>query len=433
MKSFLKQRFRLIPSTIPQVYQNNFKHYYFDIAWFGVLNGSILAFLSIYCARIGASGQQIGIISAMPAIANIIFTLPAGSLMKKQIKPSTAFRSAILQRMFYLPFVFFPAFLLPAGQIWLIIILNFVLSIPGTILNMAFNKMFAETVPIEYRGSVAGIRNALLAATSILSLLISGQLLANLSFPLGYQIVFVIGFIGAIMSSFHLGKIQQIQVSLSTAENETIEQTSFGQERVKPRIRKKINLVNSFEPIRLNTFSGKTKKVLFLLFGFNLFLYLAIPIFPVYQVNILKLQDSLISLGSSLFYVTSFIGSLQYARFQRKYGNQLVLSAGMIGLALYPLLLPLASNTLAYLLISLTNGYFWALIAGSLVNYLLESMPEESLASGLTLYNLSLNAAILLGSLTGPLFSDQFGLLAALLVFGAGRLLSGFAVIKWGK
>ena len=433
MKSFLKQRFRLIPNYIPQVHQNNFKHYYLDVAWFGVLNGSILAFLSIYCARIGASGQQIGIISAMPAVANIIFTLPAGKLLKKQIKPATAFRSAILQRIFYLPFIFFPAFLLPQGQIWLVIGLNFLLSIPGTILNMAFNKMFAETVPIEYRGSVAGTRNALLAVTSIVSLLISGQLLANLSFPLGYQVVFAIGFTGAILSSFHLKKIQQVQVTLSTAENVKADEISGGQTRVKPRVRKKINLANSFEPIRLSTFSAKTKKVLFLLFGFNLFLFLAIPIFPVYQVNILKMQDSIISLGSSLFYVTSFIGSLQYARFQRKYGNQRVLSIGMMGLALYPLLLPLAGNIFAYLFISLSNGYFWALIAGGLVNYLLESVPDENLASGLTLYNLSLNAAILLGSLAGPLFSDHFGLMAALLVFGAGRFLSGVAVIKWGK
>ena len=37
----------------------------------GFLNGSILQFIAIYLARVGASGTQIGLLNAAPAIASL--------------------------------------------------------------------------------------------------------------------------------------------------------------------------------------------------------------------------------------------------------------------------------------------------------------------------------------------------------------------------
>ena len=63
--------------TIPAEYRANFIHLCFDIAWFGVLSGSAMAFVAVYAARQGATGLQLGLLSASPALVNLGCTLPA--------------------------------------------------------------------------------------------------------------------------------------------------------------------------------------------------------------------------------------------------------------------------------------------------------------------------------------------------------------------
>ena len=68
---------RRAAQPVPDDLRSNFNHLFFDIAWFGVVNGTILSFLSIFLTRTGATSQQIGILGAAPAIANLIFSKPA--------------------------------------------------------------------------------------------------------------------------------------------------------------------------------------------------------------------------------------------------------------------------------------------------------------------------------------------------------------------
>ena len=54
------------------------------------------------------------------------------------------------------------------------------------------------------RFALATCRGLLLALVFIITTLISGVILDRMPFPQGYQIVFAIGFVGAMMSSLHL-------------------------------------------------------------------------------------------------------------------------------------------------------------------------------------------------------------------------------------
>ena len=65
-------------ATVPAELRRTFLHLYLDIAWFGILNGSAIAFVAVYAARQGANGFQIGLLNAAPAIVAILVTLPAG-------------------------------------------------------------------------------------------------------------------------------------------------------------------------------------------------------------------------------------------------------------------------------------------------------------------------------------------------------------------
>ena len=116
--------------SIPPDYRWNFFNWYMDMAWFGILSGSALAFVSIYAARLGATPSQIGMISAVPAIANLIFALPAGKWLSGRSMGKSVFWFAVASRLFYLSWVVLPLLFASLGQIHAVIITILLLSLP---------------------------------------------------------------------------------------------------------------------------------------------------------------------------------------------------------------------------------------------------------------------------------------------------------------
>ncbi|HXD09660.1 MAG TPA: MFS transporter, partial [Anaerolineales bacterium] len=188
-------------TAIPIEYQSNFMHLYLDIAWFGVLSGSTINFLNVYATRIGATAFQIGLIGAMSAVVNLFLAIPAGFWLQKRNIEHAIFWTSVFYRIGFLGFVLLPWLFNADGQIVFIIAITFLMAIPLTPLGVGFNALFAEAVPNEYRAHVAGLRNVMFAVTFMLASLLSGFILNRITFPIGYQIVFAIGFIGAAMSS----------------------------------------------------------------------------------------------------------------------------------------------------------------------------------------------------------------------------------------
>ena len=66
------------------------------------------------------------------------------------------------------------------------------------------------------------------------------------------------------------------------------------------------------------------------------------------------------------------------------------------------------------------------------VNYILAKVPASDRTAYLTWFNLALNLALLTGSLLGPVIAGWTGLMVALLIVAAFRLIAGLALQKWG-
>ena len=179
--------------TVPVELRSNFRHLYLDILWYGVLAGSAISFLTVYATRIGADSFQIGFLAAGPAVINLVFTLPTGRWLESRPIGPAVFWSSVFHRFFYLIWVVIPWLLLPHVQLWLYIAITLMMTIPGTVLAVGFNALFADAVPAEWRGHVTGVRNAVLSVAFIVASLVSGVILERLPFPTGYQIVFAIG------------------------------------------------------------------------------------------------------------------------------------------------------------------------------------------------------------------------------------------------
>lgn len=393
-----------------------------DIAWFGVLSGSSLNFLNVYATRLGASGIQIGLLGAVSALVSLVLAIPAGRWLEKRPVDRAVFWTSVFYRIGFLLWVPLPWFLNAQGQVWALILLSFLMGIPLAALAVGFSTLFAEAVPNDWRAYVAGIRNTVLSIAYMLASLASGYLLNRISFPQNYQIIFLIGFVGAAMSSVHLFFIRPFR---RRAEPDLAPREVWPAERRMPAPEQRSML-------RMDVWSSPFRNVLFLIFAFHFSQYLAIPLFPLYFVRQLNLTDEALGIGTAIFYLAMLIGSMQLNRLVGRTGHKNVTGWGIVGMALYPGLLAISSTVWHYYVISLIGGFAWALVGGAFLNYLLEQCPEDDRPAHLAWYNTILNAAVLLGSLIGPAIAGEIGLAAALLLFCGLRVLAGISILKWG-
>ena len=425
----------------PQQHRTNFIHLYLEIAWFGVLTGSTVSFLSVYLARQGASVFQMGLLSASPALMTMIFALPAGRWLKNRPFDHAVFITSVLYRLFYALWVPLPALFGAQFQTWITIVITLLMSIPGTAFAVGFNSLFALAVPIKWRDQVAGVRNAVLAITTTLTSLFCGFLLDRITFPMGYQIVFAIGLLGAGMSSFHLRQIhvpKQVDLgkrnptSLGMLLHPGLFRTSA--DAMRPAIG--LRFLKRLTRWRLSDFGlprSSYQLILLALFIFHVMQYLGIPIFPLYYVDELGLSDQQISLGNALFYAFFFVSSTQLVRVIKWLGLHQSTALGALLICVFPGLLAISRDYGMYLFTMIIAGLFSSLHVVALSNYLLDITPECERPMYLAWYMLALNAAILVGSLAGPFVAQRLGLVPTLAVVAIGRAISAIGIWASGR
>ena len=406
-------------NEIPRQYRANFLHFYLDIGWFGVLSGSAVNFINVYAARLGATGFQIGLIGAVSAVVSLLIAIPAGRWIEKRNTGRAVFWASVVYRVGFFLWIPLPWLFNEQGQIWALILLTFLMAIPLTPLAVGFSALFAEAVPTEWRAHVAGVRNIVLSVAFMASSLLSGYILEHVTFPAGYQIVFGIGAFGAAMSSLHLYFIKSLQTDSRPHP------TKPEPVPVKPGD-------SPLHALRLDIWKSRFRNVLLGLFAFHVAQYLAIPIFPIYNVRVLELNDNQIGIGTALFYLTVLLGSTQLGAVVKKIGHKALTGWSVASLAAYPFILSLSTEVWQYYFVSLIGGLGFSMVSGSYANYMLENIPADDRPTHLAWYNIILNAAILIGSLAGPVMADWVGLSTALVLIAALRFLAGLSILRWG-
>ncbi len=417
--------------------RSNTRHLYQDVIWFGVLAASSMAFLSVYAAHLGASALEIGLLTAGPALVNLVFSLPAGHWLEGKPLVWATFQSSIWSRLAYFVLIPLPWLFGPSQQVWALISLVLVMSVPGTLLAIAFNALFADVVPPEWRGALVGRRNAILAVSLTITSIACGLVLTRLGFPGNYQVVYALGAAGAALSSYHLGRLRlpaegtPVRVGRPLQDDARPGLVRFADTiRLAPGLRF-LTRAEGRRLLRLDRIRGPFGQFLIAYLLFYTVQSVPVPLFPLFWVEQLRLSDGAISVGNALFYVTMMLASLGLRRLSAARGHRQILVAGAALYGLYPLLTALAHDAILYWVASLVGGAVWGILNGGLVNRLMERVPADDRPAHMALHNLALNLGILLGSLGGPILAAEFGLRNGLLTAAGLRLIGGLVLSIW--
>lgn len=385
----------------PTHIEANIRHLVWDIAWFGVLWGSVVTFLQVYVVRLGGSSLLVSTLTYGPALIAILWQIPAGRLMTRAgHRMRWVVGSGFLYRLFFLLVALVP-FVFPHSRAEITTAIWVLSAFASSISNVAFLSMMADAVPSDRMTQVVGWRMASFGVANTLTTLLGGQFLQRLSFPINYQIFFLIGWAASLVSWWH---VLQLRVPDRPADPS-----------LHPAFWRDVNRLLQYP--HFGSF----------LIGvgiMHLALGMMVPALPLYWVRNLGASDGQVSLVLTVASGTLVVGSLLMRRAVERMGREQALAVGALGYAVYPLVTSFTPSIWWLLPWAALAGFFNAAITVTLFENLVSVTPEADRTNYIAVYNVVVNIALFIGPiLAGLLAHDTAGVLLTL------RLAAGVGVV----
>jgi Na+/melibiose symporter-like transporter len=243
-----------------------------------------------------------------------------------------------------------------------------------------------------------------LGAASAISVAFAGWLLEQYAFPGNYQLVFIVSFIGGMLSFFFSSRIQITTVPTTTSH----------QSGIRALLRESVGMLR--EVPAFGRYIGAT-------FVFNCGIWMAMPLFPLYWVHVVQAKDFEIGLVNTVNSGVLLIAYFVWARVTAKRGNLPVMYASTIALALYPILTGMTTSVMLITVLAGLTGFVGSGKDLVFFDMALETMPRDRVPSFVALQQLTGYVATLAMPLLGTWLATHSGYPVALFVAGGLRLL----------
>ncbi len=363
-------------------------------------------FLSVFLVRLGASSFMVGLLTAMPALTGLLLAFQVGAFLSRQRQVVPWFSRA---RLFVIscyaltglvPFVFDHNVPQIIVGIWALA------TLPQTVVSVAFSVVMGQVAGPRGRVALMSQRWSTLGLANALAVLLAGQLLERWSFPLNYQIVFLVSAIGGLISYTFSSRI-----SLPAQEPTPASPGSPW--------RQALSVLRQY-PDFVRFMASQ--------FIFRAGLSMALPLLPLYWVRELQASDINISFINTSQTVVLLVAYLLWTRLARRTGERRVLLICALGASFYPFLTALTHTTAPLAIYAGINGFFQAGIDLVFFDIMLDTCPPQNQARYIGLYQTTVFGATFLAPLLGTWLSDQVSIGWGLTTAAALRL-AGFILL----
>ncbi|MBX3000010.1 MAG: MFS transporter [Caldilineaceae bacterium] len=390
-----------------------------EIFWASFLSAAA-TFNAAFAVRLGASNQEIGWLTSMPALLAFLVTIPAGRYFSRQRHwMSPIVRSLFVYRFGFLVIALLPWFPLPAKEsllIWTLILF----TIPAHFFSVGWNSMMADAIPEINRAKVFALRNSIAAIALTGGIFAAGLWLEYAPFPFNYQAMYFVGFLASMISLYYIAKIR-------LPERKEVAPVEVPQDRL--TLRQKWARVfgadglfrrqPDFTRIVINTF----------LHGVGL--WMVGPLYVLYYVRGLGAAEGWLGLNGMLANLTPIVGYFVWQRATVRWGENRVLKLSITAIGLYPLLVGASPNLT---LILVWTGLYGVLAPGVALTHfpmLLKICPEGERPFYMGVFTTLMNLGAFIMPMIGVVLADIYGLQPVLIAGGVITLIGSASFVFW--
>ena len=383
----------------------NILYFTIDTALQGLMMGGIFSFISVFIVRLGATGLQTSLLTSLPAIVMALASLPSGQIVQRQ---RDLVRFTNIVRVFHRGSVLLVT-LLPFMTSWpliqIIIAIWTVKAIANALLESSWMAVIAEVIPPHRRASVNGMRWTVMSVVTAVAVAIFGFVLDRLPFPLNYQIVFLISFIGGSAGMIYWGKLQ-----IPNSQQVTHEVTQSLSLR---------QLIHSYwRTIQVPAFVRYELTTTVLRLGMNL----PTALYSIYWIRRLYASDLWIGWHSTTSQVATILGYTVWGRIISRNGHFKPLLICAAGTGLYPVLMALVPSQVWLPLVSIIQGFFITGVNLSFFDTLLAVCPSDRRPSLIAVNTMLASSMMFAAPILGTILANWVDLRGVFFIAGGIHL-----------
>jgi MFS family permease/predicted heme/steroid binding protein len=346
-------------------------------------------FLSAFALALGADNIYIGLLSSIPLLFWTLAQMPSAKLVERiGSRKSITFTSITLSRLMWVLIILIP-FMNLHGNLMFLLLFVTISSLLHGMSNPAWTSWMGDLVPQKIRGKYFGARMRASTFFSMLALLLC--ILIFQMYPKttleGFQIVFFLGVISGLCSSFYLRKVAEPDFMLEEKE---------------AKERQKCISVRDKRP------GNRLKKFLLIFFIWNFSVMLASPFFVVRLIETLHADYYWIAVQIIIdnFFMFAFQGL--WGKYSDRFGNKLIMSVCAIGAAFYPFCWLFITDPIQIIPVEILSGIAWGGFNLTYFNYLICVSPPDKRPKYSAMFNVVLGTSGVIGPILGGVISEYY-------------------------
>ncbi len=399
------------PFLLPSVQRRNLLFVVIDGIVVGIMSAGA-SFVSVWVIRLGASPFWVSMLSSLPSTIALVMTIPWSTFAGRQRRPERLLAFARLSVHAVYPLIAAVPFFLQGEWAAITIVLVWSLSaFPSSLSNMMFTLVMGHAVTPDRRSFLMSRRWTFLGIAKLIVLPIASQLIEQLPFPQGYQLVYGINGLLA-LGAFYCAT--QIRVE----EHEPLPPAK--REPLLDRLRSSMTEIRQARSF-LVFVSGRAL--------LNLGLTLVAAVVPIFWVDHLQSSDTWIGYFNAALSGATLVAYFPWVRYKRKHGTRRTLIPAAAGLALYPALLALVRVPVAVLPVVAFYGLAGAGINLAFFDTLLETVPHDREARYVAINNTIVHLSGVIGP---PIGAAMLSAMPIRLALALGTVVSLLGVAIFG-
>ncbi len=403
------RRFLAGPPELSPIQRRNFRNVELDAIAVGLANAAA-PFLPVFLTRLGASSFQVGLLSSLPALTGLVLALPMGQFLQQQ---RNIVRWFSLSRVGYIlgyGLIGLVSLMLPPSlQVGGILLLWALATIPQTMLSITFSVVMNAVAGPNHRFDLMTRRWSILGVTTSVAVLLIGQLLDHIAFPLNYQLTFMGLGLAGILSYYFSSQIVLPEMPVNE------EQEPKG---IKERLARYLHILRNERAF----LSFVARRFIFLTGS-----ALVTPIFPLYFVRVIHASDGWIAAINTAQTAILMVGYFFWSAQSRRRGTRWILLWTTFGVGIYPVLVALTRRVELIAVLAGITGIFQAGLNLVFFDELMKRVPIEYSASFVALAQELQYISSMVAPVLGTSLADWLGLPVALCIGGGVQLL-GFVL-----